>query len=579
MKIKIQLATTILLLFSLTNILAQSYTSQTIPMDAMTRSAVATGDYDGDGDVDLVVAGMIDTFDAATYLYENQEGEFVETGQELAPLSDGSVIFGDYDADGDLDLFLSGNGNSDPVSALYENQDGTFSEVDTEIQPMGGYTTAAFGDYDQDGDLDLVVVGDDQSFIYRNDGGSFTDIQAGITGLNYATVEWVDYDNDGDLDLTVAGEDGAMPATIFYENSNGSFIEQDIAVQDIMSGDLAWGDYDNDGDKDLAVVGYDEYLSGKTVIYRNDGNNAFKNIGVTLLGISKSSVEWGDADNDGDLDLLASGSCDDCNLLLTTVWENDGGSFSDIIPGFENVERGTARFIDYDNDGDNDVLVTGQTISGEYVTELYQQDAHDNEYHVNANPGEPASLEATPSGNEVSLSWDPGTDDYTPEGSLTYNLRVGTTPGGIDVIDPMCTTSASTLLKPAKGNTDQSRSWMLKNLPAGTYYWSVQTVDNMYHASGFAAEQSFTITATGRASVESSPVSIYPNPVVNQAKIKMSNDKFHTLEVRDITGKVLESRKIAKGKLAIDFSGYNSGIYLVRLISRTSNHVEKLLVK
>lgn len=568
-----------LLILAFSAVSGQSYTSQSVSLTSMTRTATATGDYDNDGDVDLVIGGMVDSFDAATFLYENQEGEFVQTDEELVPISDGCAIFGDYDQDGDLDLFLAGNGNSDPVVSLYENQDGDFFEVDTDIAPMAGYTSASFGDYDQDGDLDLVVSGDDVTYLYRNDEGTFVDTQSDLVGLNYATTEWVDYDNDGDLDLMLAGEDGAIPETRMYKNNDGQLTEIDLALQNVMSGDVAWGDYDNDGDKDLAVVGYDEYLSGETVIYRNDGDDAFKNIGAAVLGVSKSSVEWGDADNDGDLDLLVSGSCDECSVLLTTVLRNDDGTFSDIFPGFENTERGEARFVDYDNDGDSDVLVTGQNMSGTLITKLYQNDDHDNTYHTNESPEQPAGLAIDLSGTQAMLSWNAGSDDYTPVNSLTYNLRVGTTPGGEEIMDPMCAGENDALLTPGMGNANQSLTWRLEDLQQGTYYWSVQTVDNMYHTSGFSEEQMFTVTATGIEKPGKSAFSVYPNPVNDRAEISLKSPDYHTLEIMDYSGKIYYSEKIRSQKLTVNFSGYAKGIYFLRMISDDSSHAKRIMVQ
>ncbi|MCF8232104.1 MAG: FG-GAP-like repeat-containing protein [Bacteroidales bacterium] len=580
MKKVLQLILTSLLVFAFMGGYTQNYTNLSVDIPSMTRSDIATGDYDNDGDLDMVIGGMIDNYDAATYLFENQEGEFVQSEQEFPSISDGDAVFGDYDADGDLDLLLTGNGNSEPFTGLYENEDGIFSEVETNIESMGGNTSAAFGDYDRDGDLDLAVVGFDQSYIYNNDDGTFVDTQTEMPGLDYAATEWVDFDNDGDLDLMMAGEDGSMPNTLVYENVEGQFEELDLAFQDIMSGDIDWGDYDNDGDMDLAVVGYDQYLEGQTVIYRNDGNNTFKNIGAAVLGLSNSSAEWGDADNDGDLDLLVSGSCDDCSVLLTTVLKNDEGVFSDSFPGFENTERGEARFVDYDNDGDSDVLVAGQDIGGTLVTNLYRNNDHDNQYHTNAAPDQPAGLSASPAGDEVMLSWNAASDDYTPVSSLSYNLRVGSTSGGSEVIVPMCNPSTGSLLKPRMGNVNQALTWRLEDLQPGTYYWSIQTVDNMYHTSDFTTEQSFTITSTQVENPASSKtISVYPNPVKGQATLVFEKQKYHTLKILDVNGKVYHTKTITSRKEHLDFSGYSKGVYVVRLIGETENRLKKILVR
>ncbi len=564
MKTRLLLFTTLILGMSV-SVFAQSFSYQSSSLPELSRSSMDIADYDGDGDLDLVVGGMLDSFGAATYLFENQEGTFVETDVELPAISDGVVLFADVDMDGDMDLFLSGNGNTEPFTALYMNEGGSFTSADISVTPMGGNTDAAFGDYDKDGDLDLLVSGNDETFLYNYDEGEFTSVAHPFVNLNYATTKWVDYDNDGDLDLALAGELGAVPATRIYTNVDGEFEESGIVLQDVMSGDMAWGDYDNDGDKDLAIVGFDEYLTGKTMVYRNDGDGAFKNLSVNILGVSKSTADWGDMDNDGDLDLLVSGSCDDCGVLMTSIFENDNGSFSDIFPGFQNTERGDARFADYDNDGDVDVLVFGQNLGGDYLSLVYQNDARDNSYHANEAPAKPANLSVDNLGNEVVLSWSAASDDFTPQNSLTYNVRVGTTPGGDEIINCMSGGDGALLL-PGMGNANQSLSLQLTHLPVGTYYWSVQTIDHQYHASEFTDEQSFSITATGIDHPENE-MAVYPVPFTNSLTVKAPGADFKQAVLMDLTGKTILQKEIKGSQATFNTAALTQGIYILQMQS------------
>lgn len=557
-------------------VFAQSFSYQSSSLPGLTRSSMDLADYDGDGDLDLVAGGMLNSFDAATYLFENQEGTFVETEVGLPAISDGVVLFADVDMDGDMDLFLSGNGNTDPFTALYMNDGGAFTAADINVAPMDGNTDAAFGDYDKDGDLDLVVSGNDETFLYSYGDGVFTEVDHPFVDLNYATTKWVDYDNDGDLDLALAGELGAIPATRIYTNVDGGFEESGIMLQDVMSGDMAWGDYDNDGDKDLAIVGFDEYLTGKTMIYRNDGNGAFKNLSVGILGVSKSTVDWGDMDNDGDLDLLVSGSCDDCGVLMTSIFENDNGSFSDIFPGFQNTERGDARFADYDNDGDVDVLVFGQNLGGDYLSLVYQNDAHDNSYHANDAPAKPTNLSVNNLGNEVVLNWGAASDDYTPQNSLTYNVRVGTTPGGDEIINCM-SGSDGTLLLPGMGNANQSLSLQLTHLPVGTYYWGVQAIDHQYHASAFADEQSFGITATGIGHPQQE-MAVYPVPFTNSLTVTTPDADFNQVVLMDLTGKTILQKETKGNQTTFNTTDLPQGIYILQMQSE-KEMISKKIVK
>ena len=135
----------------------------------------------------------------------------------LAGVWAGSVAWGDYDNDGDLDILLTGNPSGTPIAKVYENTGGTFVED--------------------------------------------TSASAVLTGVWAAgSMAWGDYDNDGDLDITLSGWDSDQNAiTKVYENSGGAFAEDTSAsavLAGVWAGSVAWGDYDNDGDLDILLTGY-----------------------------------------------------------------------------------------------------------------------------------------------------------------------------------------------------------------------------------------------------------------------------------------------------------------------------------
>src|SRR5207249_3790180 len=142
----------------------------------------------------------------------------------------------------------------------------------------------AWGDFDNDADLDLLVCGDTGgewiSRIYRNDGaGNFLDIQAGLPGVSGGAVAWGDYNGDGYLDFALTGRTSLGRVTRIYRNNgNGTFAGIDGNIPGLESSRLAWGDYDNDGDLDLFVTGYtgSDYFAR---IYRNDGADKFTDSG------------------------------------------------------------------------------------------------------------------------------------------------------------------------------------------------------------------------------------------------------------------------------------------------------------
>jgi len=131
-------------------------------------------------------------------------------GAGLTGVYTSSVAWGDYDNDGDLDILLTGATTGGYVSKLYRNDGGgTFTDIAVGWPGVAG-SSVAWGDYDNDGDLDILLAGASEtghvSKIYRNDGNNtFTDIGAGLTGVSYPSVAWGDYDNDGDLDILLTG--------------------------------------------------------------------------------------------------------------------------------------------------------------------------------------------------------------------------------------------------------------------------------------------------------------------------------------------------------------------------------------
>ena len=196
-------------------------------------SNAAWGDYDNDGYLDILLSGAdpgVSQYYIFTKVYHNNgNGTFTDINANLPGLSGSSLAWGDYDNDGDLDIFLCGASDSGVISRIYRNNgDGTFTNINANLQ--GAYEgSVAWGDYDNDGDLDILLCGSGSplsSRIYRNNGnGTFTDINAGLIPL-WGQGAWGDYDNDGDLDILLTGADGSGSiyncVTKLYRNNLGN---------------------------------------------------------------------------------------------------------------------------------------------------------------------------------------------------------------------------------------------------------------------------------------------------------------------------------------------------------------------
>ena len=142
----------------------------------------------------------------------------------------GSDAWGDYDNDGDLDLLITGfdQETSSPISRVYRNEAGSFS-LAVELTGVA-YSDAAWGDYDDDGYLDIVLAGDTDSGsgyiarVYHNNGNGTFSTAASLTGATHAAVAWGDYDNDGRLDILLTGDTWSGYAALVYRNNgDGTF--------------------------------------------------------------------------------------------------------------------------------------------------------------------------------------------------------------------------------------------------------------------------------------------------------------------------------------------------------------------
>ncbi len=467
----------------------------------------AWGDYDNDGDLDVLLTGCkssaIDTQGNrdcvsdgfSTQLYRNVNGTFSPISTALTNASDGSGVWGDYDNDGDLDVVLTGRGTGfGLVGRIFRNNSGSFVNISTGLTGLR-FGAAAWGDYDNDGDLDVIFSGRDtgeprRTFLYRNDGPTtFTQAGFDFPDVDLSAFDWGDYDNDGDLDLLLVGNEyhaQRLISRIYRNNGAGSFTFIDYGLIGLEWASAAWGDYDNDGDLDIALNGGDGMGGVFARIYRNNAGASFTDVGAGLPGTEKGEVAWGDYDNDGDLDLLVSG-LDGASGALTRIYTNDGGSFSE-AHDLGAIGSSAAAWGDYDGDGDLDVLVSGELGAGR-TTRIYRNDVA---VTANSRPSSPGGLSHTVTDKDVTLRWNVSTDAETPGAGLGYNLRVGTSPGAFDVIAPMSDGAGNRRL-PWRGNADQGRSWRLEGLPAGTYYWSVQSIDHGFLASPFATENTFEI--------------------------------------------------------------------------------------
>jgi hypothetical protein len=476
--------------------LSAQFTKVTTGLPGVEEGTSAWGDYNNDGKLDILLTGSMDyggSNNIARVYRNDGDSTFTDINAGLTGVYLSSGAWGDYDNDGDLDILLIGyseSGSNTPISRIYRNNgDNTFSDIDAGLTGVGN-GSVAWGDYNNDGYLDILLTGDPKgafiSKIYRNNGnGTFTDINANLLGVDYSSVAWGDYDNDCDLDILLTGDPFYGHITKLYRNEgDDSFSEIATNLPDISASSVAWGDYDNDGDLDIVLSGYNgEYISR---VYRNDGNGTFTDIEAGLPGAVTGSVAWGDYDNDGNLDILSSGRGSEGGDSFSRVYRNYGESiFGDIEAGLTNIEGSYVAWGDYDNDSDLDILQTGRNEICN--TDLYRNDTT----YQNPVPSAPTNLSISAADNYAYFQWDSATDTQTPSLGLNYVLRIGSTPGGCDIVNPMAKTDGVRLV-PKMGYANSNCSWKIKaSVLPGQFYWSVQAIDGAFAGSAFAEEQEY----------------------------------------------------------------------------------------
>ncbi|MEE9463109.1 MAG: FG-GAP-like repeat-containing protein [Bacteroidales bacterium] len=350
-------------------------------------------DYDGDGDSDLYI-GHSDPQSGSYrhYLLRNDLGRFRDVSVESGILHQGvetSAKFGDYNNDGFQDLYILKEGSN----ILYKNTgEGTFvdASMTAKVGDRSEGNMSLFFDFDHDGDLDLFIATPGSNLLYRNNADeTFLEqaVKSNLSGrrVNSTDAAFGDFDEDGDIDLFVVNSDG--PNTLNVNQRQGIF--RDVTEGSGLktkagSNAVTAGDYNNDGFLDLFVTSPE---AGYCRLYRNLGDGSFETdnrsqeLNQNLQNIRVYDASFLDFDNDGFLDLLVVGEPNKEGNNGASLYHNDGtGTFyivMNILPRDLTSGR-QIRSMDYNEDGDTDVLIAGLDGS----VRLLRNDGGNNNHYV-----------------------------------------------------------------------------------------------------------------------------------------------------------------------------------------------------
>ncbi|TQV84677.1 CRTAC1 family protein [Exilibacterium tricleocarpae] len=398
-------------------------------MPEMFAGGVGAGDFDNDGLTDLYFAAG-DT--EANRLFRNQgDNRFVEiTGIDSLVMKGSGPIFCDFDGDGLEDIFVGGV-EGDPNYLLQNAGNDTFNDVTATsglTVTVANTISAACGDYDLDGDLDLALAHwgaqkqADTQHIWENTsgGGAITfasasvatgiaativgESQNGVLGdddIDYSfTPTFADLNNDGFPDLAMVSD--FSQTQVFLNNQDGTFrnVTNDV-IKDRNGMGSAIGDIDNDGDLDWFVTAIFNVTDGGNVLsignrlYKNLGNGEFTDVTVTPAGVDRGGWGWAacmaDFDNDGLLDLFhtngwdneADGDNYETDQVRLFLAEGDG-SYREVASRVGLDDTGHGRGVvcaDFDVDGDVDILITNNNPDGQNSVVYYRNDSEDSDNH------------------------------------------------------------------------------------------------------------------------------------------------------------------------------------------------------
>jgi hypothetical protein len=537
-------------------------------------------DIDRDGFFDLAVL-----FEDKIVIYENDGiGKYNPKLEIPVNKMPADFICVDYNSDNRVDFLVSFV--SEKVIAVFEQTDGgeflEYIKISNRISSPKNFQSI---DIDNDGRLDILY---DDDIILGSSSGSetiaFVDAPI-LSNRDYSLLEVQDFDLDMDMDILFGGGVNSRQFS-WIENRYPMKGPVNQLCNYCEGNHMAIGDFNADGYLDFVLFGEGNFGYNQGVLKLDNGNMNYETIELTNSRYTEVNHTVGDYDNNGYTDIIITGKMinhEDSSL--------NGAFINEGIPEFiieRNIDlddiTGSPQFIDIDNDGDLDIIVTMQNKDNQGIKTFINTTIHHIIGPENSRPTIPVNLKSQVYQDSVYLSWDSSDDLETPSGSLNYNIQIKNEKEEY-IISPSSNDEGPFTVS-SKGNVGFNKSWYVIGLNPGRYSWKVQAIDAGYKYSSFSEEQVFEVLekeVTGL--IENDKFcSVYPNPAINEIIVQGIYPEIEKIQIRNILGNLMMESNISPNDIArksinVDLRGYPSGVYYLTIKENMNSHSIRFLIR
>lgn len=344
------------------------------------KTAAAAAWLPDNSGMSLVVSGELiqANIQRATDFYKKDASHrFTAIASGLPDFSQGDMDVADFNKDGRMDIVLTGIGNNGlPLSGIYLQQlNGTFQRSNQEVPALTN-GSVQFGDFNNDRNIDVLITGKNaggrlETFVLVNEDGNLKATSFGLPGIINGEARWADVNKNGMLDIFLTGMSYNTAISRLYIFRKDGYLLHPQEFKPLHQSAVLWADFNNDGYPDFILAGADSDGFPYTKLFVGSKSLNFVEKTIAARPLKNVSMDAGDFDTDGDIDFIMTG--ESLERPYTILYENDGaGNFKDFMAGLPGVSDGIVRFGDFDRDGDLDIFLMGIDVCYNLIASVYR---------------------------------------------------------------------------------------------------------------------------------------------------------------------------------------------------------------